>query len=46
MMPASVFVTYAKDSIDNAPEFPLVEIHTFNQYFTFQIEQPKEIYRQ
>ncbi|CDW81429.1 laminin subunit alpha-like [Stylonychia lemnae] len=45
-MPAEVFVTFAKDQVEPPLEFPLVEIHTFNQYFTFQIEQPKSIYRQ
>lgn len=34
-MPQNMFVTYAKDM-----EGDLVDIHTFNKYFTFQIDRP------
>ena len=34
-MPASLFLTYGKDSQDN-----LVDIHTYSKYFTFQIDRP------
>lgn len=36
-MPHNMYVTYAKDI-----EGDLVDIHTFNKIFTFQIDRPKE----